>query len=83
MSFLYFFNATLTDYNSDHGNSTILINIDTDLYFPNDSLSIEYCLNNNINTIHQYSSILVMWLECRFLDTDVDGSNLSINMFSP
>ena len=27
--------------------------------------------------------ILVMWLECRFLDTEVDGSNPGISMLSP
>ena len=28
-------------------------------------------------------SILVMWLECRFLDTHVDGSNPGISMLCP
>ena len=27
-----------------------------------------------------FSSILVMWLECRFLVTEVDGSNPGISM---
>ena len=29
------------------------------------------------------SSILVVWLECRFLDIEVDGSNLGISMLCP
>ena len=28
-------------------------------------------------------SILVMWLECRFWDTEVDGSNPGISMLCP
>ena len=28
-------------------------------------------------------SILVMWLECRFLDTEIDGSNPDISMLCP
>ena len=28
-------------------------------------------------------NILVMWLECRFLDTDVDGSTLGVSMLCP
>ena len=28
-------------------------------------------------------SILIMWLECWFLDTEVDGSNPSISMLCP
>ena len=28
-------------------------------------------------------SILVMWLECRFLDTEVEGSNPGISMLCP
>ena len=28
-------------------------------------------------------SILVMWLECRFLDTEVDSSNPDITMLCP
>ena len=28
-------------------------------------------------------SILVMWLECRFLDTEVDGLNTGISMLCP
>ena len=28
-------------------------------------------------------SILVMWLECRFLDTEVDGLNPGINILCP
>ena len=28
-------------------------------------------------------SILVVWLECRFLDTEVDGSNRGISMLCP
>ena len=27
-----------------------------------------------------YALILVVWLECRFLDTEVDGANTSISM---
>ena len=27
--------------------------------------------------------IMAMWLECRFLDTEVDGSNLGIRMLCP
>ena len=30
-----------------------------------------------------FVSILVMWLECQFLDTDVDGFNSSISMLCP
>ena len=29
---------------------------------------------------YQILSILVVWLECRFLDTEVDGSNPGISM---
>ena len=28
-------------------------------------------------------SILVMWLECRYIDTEVDGSNHGIGMLYP
>ena len=28
-------------------------------------------------------SILVVWLECRFLDTEADGSNPGLNMLCP
>ena len=31
----------------------------------------------------QVRSILVMWLKCRFLDTEVDGSNPGIGMLYP
>ena len=27
-----------------------------------------------------YLNILVMWLECRFLDTEIDGSNPGISI---
>ena len=35
------------------------------------------------HTAELLKRILVMWLECRFLDTEVDGSNPSISMLCP
>ena len=33
--------------------------------------------------VDSYNSILVMWLECRFQDTEVDGSNPGSSMLCP
>ena len=35
------------------------------------------------HTVNRQLLILVMWLECRFLDTEVDGLNLGISMLRP
>ena len=45
-------------------------------------------LINLENNRHEYQffyswSILVVWLECRFLDTEVDGSNPGSSMLFP
>ena len=42
-------------------------------------LSGEIALKNN----HYYYEQLVMWLECRLLDTGVDGLNPGISMLCP
>ena len=49
-------------------------------------LSISYYLihmRNNVVFCVLIWSILVMWLACRFLDTEVDGSNSGISMLCP
>ena len=38
------------------------------------------CCVSNLCTTFNYKGILVMWLECRFLDTEVDSSNPRISM---
>ena len=43
-----------------------------------DAHRIEQCVAGYI-----LASILVMWLECRFLDAEVDGSNPGISMLCP
>ena len=35
------------------------------------------------NHLSAYWSILVVWLECRFLDTEVDGSDPGITILCP
>ena len=55
--------------------------------------SVKYRLMNNCGKEHEECayrkvmlaiwSILVMWLECRFLDAEVDGSNPGICMLCP
>ena len=36
-----------------------------------------------MKTMKHFWSIFVMWLECRFLDTDVDCSNPEISILCP
>ena len=40
-------------------------------------LSLRKPISKNINLV------MVIWLECRFLDTEVDGSNPGISMLCP
>ena len=40
------------------------------------------CLKQPVGQLTDWS-ILVMWLECRFLDTEVDGLNPGISMLFP
>ena len=44
-------------------------------------MSIKISLNQF--NIEQQNLSVVMWLECRLLDTEVDGSNPSICMLCP
>ena len=61
--------------------------IDVVLQYSSDSSSVCHKLfgterKKGICTfIYLYRSIFVIWIECRFLDTEVDGSNTGISMY--
>ena len=42
-----------------------------------------FILQNVMIYIYNICCILVMWFGCRFLDTEVDGSNSGISMICP
>ena len=42
-----------------------------------------YCKLKTITNTYTYKIILVMWLECRYQDTEVDGSKPGISMLCP
>ena len=42
-----------------------------------------YCIIDMLAIENKVQSILVAWFECRFLDTEVDGSNPGNSMLFP
>ena len=55
---------------------TIYVHKDKHLYL---SIYVDIHIHTYINT-HVYWSILVMWLGCRFLDTEIDGSKPAVSV---